>query len=120
MGRTTFETDSGLLPKRTNIILTTQAGYSVEGKQKGTLMIYEAFCQWAGVKPEPAAVSLARGNMLPDDRGSLAELFEGDRRVNEDDREMRRALAGPGNPAQAFDALRKNYRLRHDFGPVIV
>lgn len=95
------------------------AGYSVEGKQKGTLMIYRAFCDWAGFEPVRTARDAAAGrNDAPrHDRERVEFLLNSDRRVAEDDRTMRRALAGLGDPAPAFDALRQNYRLRHDLLP---
>jgi len=95
------------------------AGYSVEGKRNGTLMIYRAFCAWAGIEAPQAAPRQAR--RAPADAETLLEaLAEAARGVAADDAAMRDALSRNEDTGQAFDRLRKSYRLRHDFGAVIV
>jgi erythronate-4-phosphate dehydrogenase len=96
------------------------AGYSLQGKQNGTLMIYHAFCQWAGIEPD--AVSGATGVLskleLELEMGvdPVSQLLASSCGVDGDDLTMRSALAAPDcDIAPTFDQLRKSYRLRNDF-----
>jgi len=101
------------------------AGYSLDGKIKGTAMIYQAACEFFGLDavwrseeaapptPVPSIVLQARG------REESAVILEGVRQlydIEADDAALRRLAALP--PSQlgpAFDALRKNYPIRREF-----
>jgi erythronate-4-phosphate dehydrogenase len=95
------------------------AGYSVEGKRNGTLMIYRAFCQWARLEPrKPASAGKRQKPVNPD--GLLERVREAGAGVEADDRNMRDALDAAPSIASAFERLRKTYCLRRDFGRVTV
>ncbi|WP_350600867.1 4-phosphoerythronate dehydrogenase PdxB [Pseudomonas sp. 65/3-MNA-CIBAN-0223] len=99
------------------------AGYSLDGKQRGTAQIYQAFCDFLG---QPAAVSLSE--LLPapwlaqvtlnaqtDPAWALAMLCRGVYDPRRDDADFRRSLVGSVSEQRAaFDALRKHYPLRRE------
>ena len=99
------------------------AGYSLDGKQRGTAQIYQAFCDFLG---QPATVSL--GELLPapwlaqvtlnaqtDPAWALAMLCRGVYDPRRDDADFRRSLVGSVSEQRAaFDALRKHYPLRRE------
>jgi erythronate-4-phosphate dehydrogenase len=102
------------------------AGYSLEGKAKGTEMIYQAFCQWQGVAP-----TRTLENMLP----SMPKLFDPHKQlieqlpamlstlypIHQDDAALRACLRVDEKVNQAFvdaasfDRLRKEYPLRREW-----
>jgi erythronate-4-phosphate dehydrogenase len=94
------------------------AGYSEEGRRNGALMIYEAFCHWAGLRPATDAVPAAPRHELhlELDSDGFADVIRQVSHVEADDRAMR-GLAGldPEPRRLAFDRLRKDYPLRSDF-----
>ena len=99
------------------------AGYSLDGKQRGTAQIYQAYCNFIG---QPAAVSLSE--LLPapwlshvtlhadsDPAWALAMLCRGVYDPRRDDADFRRSLVGNVSEQRAaFDALRKNYPSRRE------
>ncbi|KPG98564.1 erythronate-4-phosphate dehydrogenase [Pseudomonas sp. RIT-PI-q] len=99
------------------------AGYSLDGKQRGTAQIYQAYCQFLG---QPEQVSLS--DLLPapwlshvtlnadsDPAWALAMVCRGVYDPRRDDADFRRSLVGSINEQRAaFDALRKHYPLRRE------
>ncbi|MDD2056177.1 4-phosphoerythronate dehydrogenase PdxB [Pseudomonas sp. GD03860] len=99
------------------------AGYSLDGKQRGTAQIYQAFCAWRG---EPATVQLA--DLLPqpwlaeiglqaetDPAWALATLCRAVYDPRRDDADFRRSLSSdPVEQKAAFDTLRKHYPPRRE------
>jgi erythronate-4-phosphate dehydrogenase len=99
------------------------AGYSLDGKQRGTAQIYQAFCDFLG---QPARVSLS--DLLPapwlsqvtlsaqtDPAWALAMLCRGVYDPRRDDADFRRSLVGSVSEQRgAFDVLRKNYPSRRE------
>ncbi|KGU82164.1 4-phosphoerythronate dehydrogenase PdxB [Pseudomonas mediterranea] len=99
------------------------AGYSLDGRQRGTAQIYEALCAFLEV---PVAVSL--GDLLPrpwlggitldaatDPAWALAALCRGVYDPRRDDADFRRSLVGTvSEQRSAFDALRKHYPPRRE------
>ncbi|WP_434766211.1 4-phosphoerythronate dehydrogenase PdxB [Pseudomonas triticicola] len=99
------------------------AGYSLDGKQRGTAQIYQAYCAFSG---QPAAIQLS--DLLPatwlsevslhgdsDPAWALAMLCRGVYDPRRDDADLRRSLVG--NVAEqrtAFDVLRKQYPVRRE------
>lgn len=99
------------------------AGYSLDGKLRGTAQIYEAFCAWRGIEP-----SVQLDDLLP--AQWLMELSLGEdcapdwalgllcRAVYDprgDDAAFRRSLVGGAEVRrEAFDALRKHYPPRRE------
>lgn len=101
------------------------AGYSLDGKIRGTWMLYNAVCRWLGVEPrhslasvmpEPAVAEL-RANAGLDPLDPIRLVYDPYR----DDRALRATLgAGPDEQATDFDRLRKNYPVRREFASLRV
>ena len=99
------------------------AGYSLDGKQRGTAQIYQAFCDFLG---QEAVIKLA--DLLPapwlakvelsaesDPAWALAMLCRGVYDPRRDDADFRRSLVGTVQEQKlAFDALRKHYPVRRE------
>ncbi|MFJ7885044.1 4-phosphoerythronate dehydrogenase PdxB [Pseudomonas sp. NPDC096917] len=99
------------------------AGYSLDGKQRGTAQIYQAFCDFLG---QEAPIKLA--DLLPapwlakvelsaesDPAWVLGMLCRGVYDPRRDDADFRRSLIGNVQEQKlAFDALRKNYPVRRE------
>ncbi|MFW3899468.1 4-phosphoerythronate dehydrogenase PdxB [Pseudomonas bharatica] len=99
------------------------AGYSLDGKQRGTAQIYQAYCAWRG---EPEQVRLA--DLLPapwlarvelqadtDPAWALATLCRAVYDPRRDDADFRRSLGNdPVAQKLAFDLLRKGYPVRRE------
>ncbi|TVT80991.1 4-phosphoerythronate dehydrogenase PdxB [Pseudomonas sp. H3(2019)] len=99
------------------------AGYSLDGKQRGTAQIYQAFCQFLG---QPAQVAL--DTLLPapwlaqvhlnascDPAWALAMVCRGVYDPRRDDADFRRSLVVSGAEQRtAFDLLRKHYPERRE------
>lgn len=114
------------LAQRVEIATPHIAGYSYDGKVRGTAMIYEAVCRYFGV---PADKSLTA--LIPDSATHVIDLNEGESvrscrdlvskvyRIAEDDVNLRSSLQHPkDHRIAAFDQLRKHYRLRREFAQV--
>lgn len=99
------------------------AGYSLDGKMRGTEMVYQALCQHlqqtpnktlADFAPEQSVLNIELSASLP-----ASEQFALKRRavydVRNDDGRMRYAMHHSDNLSKTFDKLRKNYPLRRDF-----
>jgi erythronate-4-phosphate dehydrogenase len=99
------------------------AGYSLDGRQRGTEQIYQAFCAWQG---QPAVLSLA--DLLPpswlaglelhgsaDPAWALAMVCRAVYDPRRDDADFRRSLdEDDGTQRANFDALRKHYPPRRE------
>ncbi|MBC3951104.1 4-phosphoerythronate dehydrogenase PdxB [Pseudomonas folii] len=98
------------------------AGYSLDGRQRGTAQIYQALCGFLG---QEAQISLA--DLLPrpwlaevtlDERTdpvwALNTLCRGVYDPRRDDADFRRSLVGSVSQPVAFDLLRKNYPPRRE------
>ncbi len=102
------------------------AGYSLDGKMRGTEQVYQACCQTFGLPirnilaqylPEPSIKKIKFGDSVPvlqAFRTAIRAVYE----VRVDDGIMRSTLLRTGGEEQAmreqFDLLRKNYPLRRD------
>ncbi|WP_226475130.1 4-phosphoerythronate dehydrogenase PdxB [Pseudomonas sp. MWU16-30323] len=99
------------------------AGYSLDGRQRGTAQIYQALCRYFGQEatiqlndllPEPwlAEVTL---NANTDPAWALAALCRGVYDPRRDDADFRRSLVGTvDKQRKAFDQLRKHYAPRRE------
>ncbi|MBC3208298.1 4-phosphoerythronate dehydrogenase PdxB [Pseudomonas sp. SWRI111] len=99
------------------------AGYSLDGKQRGTAQIYQAYCAFIG---QAAAIQLS--DLLPapwlsevslhgdsDPAWALAMLCRGVYDPRRDDADFRRSLVGDvAEQRTAFDVLRKQYPVRRE------
>ncbi len=116
---------SAKLLERVDIGTPHIAGYSYDGKIRGTTMIYEAACRFLEVEPTWSADEFAerpqqptldverRGrettDVVSDVIGSLYDIAYDDALLREV-LHLPEAVRGP-----AFDSLRKNYRRRREF-----
>ncbi|OAI91943.1 4-phosphoerythronate dehydrogenase PdxB [Pseudomonas putida] len=99
------------------------AGYSLDGKQRGTAQIYQAYCAWRG-EPEQVRLAdllpapwLARVELLADTdpAWALATLCRAVYDPRRDDADFRRSLGNdPVAQKLAFDLLRKGYPVRRE------
>ena len=101
------------------------AGYSLDGKIDGMIMIYNSVCEYFGTEPEFSA-----GDFLPEPEVKIIELSQdsGNQQdalletvrkvysIERDDRVLREILSEPAeNRGRFFDKLRKNYPVRREF-----
>ncbi|WP_281645247.1 4-phosphoerythronate dehydrogenase PdxB [Parendozoicomonas sp. Alg238-R29] len=99
------------------------AGYSVDGKVRGTAMIYQAACEFLNrredvkydeVNPAPLLQSLtiASDNHQEASAATIRMVYD----IRRDDMRLRRAVARhPENIAREFDLLRRHYPRRREF-----
>ncbi len=94
------------------------AGYSLEGKARGTEMIYQSYCKFLGLEanrslvdmlPSPAVSTVALGQDA--DQRLAKALVNLVYDVRRDDAIFRKNIARPGS----FDEMRKNYIERREF-----
>ncbi|AZD01211.1 4-phosphoerythronate dehydrogenase PdxB [Pseudomonas chlororaphis] len=105
------------------------AGYSLDGRQRGTAQIYQALCDYLG---QPQAIHLR--DLLPrpwlsevsldahsDPAWSLAMICRAVYDPRRDDADFRRSLVGSmAEQRAAFDALRKGYPPRREIDGLAV
>ncbi|MDE1166333.1 MAG: 4-phosphoerythronate dehydrogenase PdxB [Pseudomonas sp.] len=99
------------------------AGYSLDGRQRGTAQIYDALCVWlevandiklADLLPRPWLAEMALQGQT-DPAWALAALCRGVYDPRRDDADFRRSLSeDPTKQKAAFDALRKHYPIRRE------
>ncbi len=101
------------------------AGYSLEGKARGTEMVYQAFCRWrgeiasrslSGMLPEVAQLFHASRTLLSQLAAHLVELYP----IEADDQALRACLRMGDDgerwvDASDFDRLRRDYPLRREW-----
>lgn len=98
------------------------AGYSLDGKMRGTEMIYQAACEYLSLPiqhqlndfmPALGVKKIEFSDQLPEEqrfRTAVRAFYD----VRDDDGRMRYAMHSTQNRAVTFDYLRKNYPLRRD------
>jgi erythronate-4-phosphate dehydrogenase len=94
------------------------AGYSLDGKLRGTQMVYRQFCEWLNASPvNPDLTSdLSVDNPLGNHGLIVDNAILAACPVERDDAQMRKLAAViPENRAASFDALRREYPERRDF-----
>lgn len=92
------------------------AGYTLEGKLRGTQMVYEALCEAFAVTPMQAMQKLLPVNMYlwselkayPD---RLVKFYD----IRQDDKELRAAVSDGQVSGADFDQLRRDYHLRREW-----
>jgi len=98
------------------------AGHTLEGKARGTQMLYQKLCQRENVNadksladflPTPAVTSVTLQNTFSE--ANLAQLIHLVYDVRRDDGILRANLT-----QQGFDSLRKNYPIRREYSTVSV
>ena len=101
------------------------AGYSLDGKIAGMIMVYNAVCKYFGFKPKykisdflppPTVPQIRIEEAGPDQQGILYETVQRVYCINRDDFNTREiAMVEPKGRAKFFDDLRKNYPVRREF-----
>ncbi|MHC4425436.1 MAG: 4-phosphoerythronate dehydrogenase [Planctomycetota bacterium] len=101
------------------------AGYSLDGKIAGMIMIYKSACEFFAIEPqhdaedflpEPAVPELSVNPNSANEQESLLSAVQSIYRIEQDDRELRRILDKPAaERGSFFDSLRKNYPVRREF-----
>ena len=92
------------------------AGYSLEGKLRGTQMIYDALCAELNVAPMKSMQSLLLENHylwseLKANPKSLKKFYD----IQQDDEQLRAKVADGKVSASDFDQLRRDYHLRREW-----
>ena len=97
------------------------AGYGLEGKARGTTMIFNFFCEFLGVGERASASDLLPVAPIPEvrlhrawDEATLRNLIQLIYDVRRDDALFRREIGSEG----AFDAMRKNYWDRREYSAI--
>jgi erythronate-4-phosphate dehydrogenase len=101
------------------------AGYSLDGKIAGMIMIYKATCEYFNLEqkfdiedflPEPAVSELKINPNISNDQDALLSAVQKIYRIEKDDARLRRVLDKPAEGrGKYFDGLRKNYPVRREF-----
>ncbi len=101
------------------------AGYSLDGKIAGMIMIYKAMCEYFGVEvkldikdfvpqPEVPQFKINAGNS--NEQEILSQAVEEIYKIGEDDSKLRQILNVPAEKkGKYFSDLRKNYPVRREF-----
>lgn len=100
------------------------AGYTLEGKLRGTQMIYQALCKKLGVEPTlnfhsflPPQMPLFEKLHIPlkdHERQQVLNRLPSLYDIRADDQRLRAVAGADGVSAKEFDDLRKNYPLRRE------
>ncbi|WP_432473952.1 4-phosphoerythronate dehydrogenase PdxB [Amphritea sp. HPY] len=110
------------LAERVRIGTPHIAGYSLDGKIRGTYMLYHAFCAANGIEPQ-----LTLGECLPQDNAPELELsgcVDPAKAIHQvydprqDDARFRDSLLDQAEQPKQFDLLRKHYPVRREFAAV--
>jgi erythronate-4-phosphate dehydrogenase len=111
----------GLIPY-TEIATAHIAGYSLEGKARGSEMLYQALCRKLKIHPKHKLVSFLPSASISEVKINedfsqilLNQLVKMVYDVRRDDAIFRQQLS-----QQGFDSLRKNYPVRREFSAVTV
>ncbi|MDO6564920.1 4-phosphoerythronate dehydrogenase [Amphritea sp. 1_MG-2023] len=96
------------------------AGYTLDGKIRGTWMLYQAFCQHQGITPTMAlSECLAQAGAVPQIalRGgeSLTDIVHAVYQPEADYQRFMASLMDVAEQPLAFDQLRKHYPVRREF-----
>jgi erythronate-4-phosphate dehydrogenase len=100
------------------------AGYSLDGKISGMIMIYKAACEYFGLNPkygiedflpEPVVRRL-RIEPTDNEQEALTNAVRNIYDIREDDTKLRQIAEKPENKrGEYFDGLRKKYHIRREF-----
>ncbi len=101
------------------------AGYSLDGKITGLIMIYKAACEYFGLSPkfdiedflpEPAIGQLRIDPSVDNEQAALVNAVQKIYVIREADVRLRRVCEKPVEKrGEFFDGLRKNYPVRREF-----
>jgi erythronate-4-phosphate dehydrogenase len=101
------------------------AGYSLDGKIAGMIMIYSAACEYFSIEqkfgiedflPEPAVPQLRVSQNIRSEQEAISSAVQKVYNVGRDDARLRRISDMPRQERGThFDGLRKNYPVRREF-----
>ncbi len=101
------------------------AGYSLDGKISGMIMIYKAACEYFGLSPgfgieeflpEPVVPQLKIELGIDNEQNALVNAVRNIYDIREDDTKLRRIAEKPEDKrGEYFDGLRKKYHIRREF-----
>ena len=101
------------------------AGYSLDGKIAGLIMIYKATCEHFGLEsklgpedflPEPVVPEVKLGSDVENEQQAINNAVRAVYPIERDDDNLRQALNKPAEEVGPyFDGLRKNYPVRREF-----
>jgi len=101
------------------------AGYSLDGKIAGMIMIYKSACEFFGIEPEfyiedflpePDVKVIELNPKSGNQQDALLEAVRKVYSIDRDDMRLRQVLDEPAEKrGQFFDNLRKNYPVRREF-----
>ena len=101
------------------------AGYSLDGKIAGLIMIYNSVCEYFSIEPkfgaedflpEPAVPELTINHTIENESHILWNTVNKVYRISADDAALRGIPGGPVSDRETFfDGLRKNYPIRREF-----
>ena len=101
------------------------AGYSLDGKIAGLIMIYKATCEYFNLEPKfdvedflpaPAVPEVILGPDVTTDQQRLSAAVQEVYPIAQDDRNLRQVMDTPADEVgRSFDDLRKNYPVRREF-----
>ena len=101
------------------------AGYSLDGRIAGMIMIYKAACEYFGLEPKfdigsflPASVvrELKINPQFAGEQDVLREVVEKVHNIEDDDTRLRKILDVPAEKrGEFFERLRANYPVRREF-----
>ena len=95
------------------------AGYSYDGKVRGTKALYDAACAWYFKKPEwkPMISEVPAELILDEEHGPVSRAILQAYPIENDDRALRKILTMDADEQpRYFDELRRSYPKRREFG----
>lgn len=100
------------------------AGYSYDGKIRGTWMLYQAFCESQGITADISFTELLPGDIAPQlslkGDETLTDIVHQIYQPEADDQRFRDSLMDTAMQPQNFDLLRKQYPVRREFAAAIL
>lgn len=116
---------NSVLQQEVDIATPHIAGYSLDGKIAGLLMIYQAVCDFFGLQsehrasdflPEPTVKEIKLESSPASDQDQIHGTVQQVYSIDEDDARCREMLSAPEPERRAFfDRLRKTYPVRREF-----
>lgn len=104
------------LMERVSIATPHIAGHSLEGKIKGTVMVFDAFLEWIGELWNHDEITQLGNILLEGEKRALNEVILASYDVNRDTVRMRDAMCRhTETTGVVFDRLRREYPLRREF-----
>jgi erythronate-4-phosphate dehydrogenase len=106
------------LLRETTVATPHVAGYSDDGKRNGTMMVYDAFCHWAGETPSFPGPDPGEKMELIIETGSdaISKALDASCFVRQQDQAMQNlSRLPPEQRPLEFDRLRHEYPRRRDF-----